>query len=357
MKVLAFPKDPNPYQELLYRPLRASGVRVGYLLPPTPSHTLNLLLLPTVLVLKRLQGYTVFHLHWTYSFVLPWAGKYGRIIMQRYFGVFLKLIKMLGYKLVWTAHNALPHQQQFTNDISVRRMLGAHADAIIAHSNSGAKQLSELGIQSGNVNVIAHGNYIGTYPEAITHDQARAKLDLPSDAFVVLFFGRIDPYKNVPALLEAARMQAVAHHNLHVVIAGACKDQAIKTQLRDAKREFGSKLHIYEEYIPDSEVQTYFRAADIVALPFAEITTSGSAILALSFGLPIIAPRKGALQDMPESVGFFYDPAQTDGLSRSLEAALASKTLGIQRKAAQEYVASLSWTNIASQTKKLFKNL
>ena len=44
-------------------------------------------------------------------------------------------------------------------------------------------------------------------------------------------------------------------------------------------------------FVPDGEVQHYLLAADAVVLPFKEILTSGSAMLALSFGRPVVAPH------------------------------------------------------------------
>ena len=52
-----------------------------------------------------------------------------------------------------------------------------------------------------------------------------------------------------------------------------------------------------EGYVPHDDVPLYFAAADVVVLPFRKVTTSGSALLALSLGRPVVAPRLGALRD------------------------------------------------------------
>ena len=69
--MLVFPKDANPYRELLYRPMREKypDISIDYLTGPSANYqTINVVLLPLVLLLKRLQGYRIFHLHWTYLF-------------------------------------------------------------------------------------------------------------------------------------------------------------------------------------------------------------------------------------------------------------------------------------------------
>ena len=67
MKILAYPRDPNPYQELLYRKI-INNVVIKYLEPPLNSNILGIILFPFQLVFNRILGYNIFHLHWTYNF-------------------------------------------------------------------------------------------------------------------------------------------------------------------------------------------------------------------------------------------------------------------------------------------------
>jgi glycosyltransferase involved in cell wall biosynthesis len=54
-------------------------------------------------------------------------------------------------------------------------------------------------------------------------------------------------------------------------------------------------------FVPTSAVQTYLRAADVVALPFRTehqtLLTSGSVLLAMGFGRAVVAPRLGCVGD------------------------------------------------------------
>ena len=106
MRIAAFPQDPNPYQELLYGEMRERGDVVRYVGELTPSHSLNLLVLPLELIALRLAGYRVFHLHWTFGF--SFTAPIGRRASRRWFGLVLWVIGALGYRLAWTAHNVLP---------------------------------------------------------------------------------------------------------------------------------------------------------------------------------------------------------------------------------------------------------
>ena len=52
-----------------------------------------------------------------------------------------------------------------------------------------------------------------------------------------------------------------------------------------------ANVQLHLGYIPDPELQYYLNAADVFVLPYDKITNSGSAILSLSFNLPVLAPE------------------------------------------------------------------
>ncbi|HEY5668174.1 MAG TPA: glycosyltransferase family 4 protein [Candidatus Saccharimonadales bacterium] len=351
-KILAFPYDPNPYQEQLYRPMRDRGVTVSYLRGLTPSSLLNWLMLPVMIIGYRYKGYTVFHLHWVFGFApkLPVRGRWVGRVQRWYFAMCLGLIRVLGYRLVWTAHNVLPHTPLFDDDIASRRLLIRKADVVIVHSKAVLPKLRGFGLDDAKTVIIPHGNYNGAYPMDMTCGQARKHLSLGASDFVLLFWGRIERYKNVPAFLRAAASIARDVPRLRVVVAGACSDQTLKNEVMQAARLLGKNVQLRIGYVDDEDVQLYYRAADLVALPFAEITTSGSALLPLTFGVPTVIPRKGALQDIPAEAVFFYDPAKKQAFDEALSQAVHSKELVRKRKAALQYAASLDWDGIAGRT-------
>ena len=147
LKVAAFPRDTNPYQELLHAALRAHDVEADYLPMPTPSRTLNLLLLPVILTRVRVGGTRVLHLHWVFAFSLPGASQVPlvRLMAQVWFGLVLLTCRALGIRVVWTAHNLLPHDQVFWDDRAGRRMLLRRASAVIVHDK---RVIDELRLRS-----------------------------------------------------------------------------------------------------------------------------------------------------------------------------------------------------------------
>ena len=78
--------------------------------------------------------------------------------------------------------------------------------------------------------------------------------------------------------------------------------------------------------IPDDDIQIYMNASDCVLVPYKVFTTSGIAILAMSFARVCIAPRIGFFQDMlDESGSFLYDSDDNDRLLNAMEVAIEKK--------------------------------
>jgi len=170
MKILAFPRDPNPYQELLYAPMRAQGVTVSYLDGLTPSETLNLLTWIPLLVYYRFRGYSVFHMHWAYRLVPNisiWRTSIGKSVLYAHYIAFLWAIKFLGYRLVWTAHNVTPHEPLFADDMAARKHLVDAADVVIVHSDRTIQELKENNLTPHRIVMIPQGSYVGEYPKIL----------------------------------------------------------------------------------------------------------------------------------------------------------------------------------------------
>ncbi len=87
----------------------------------------------------------------------------------------------------------------------------------------------------------------------------------------------------------------------------------------------------------------YLNAADIAVLPYRQITTSGAALLAFSFGLPVIAPGHRRVPNLvtPER-GVLYPPG---GLAAAMQAAQARDWRG-DPCADLEWVKQFDWGEI-----------
>ena len=124
LPVLMVPENhENPYLDELCTALDAAGVAATQLsMGPSASQTLNSLLLAPRLTWRRLRGARILHLHWTYPFAWRWASTTPllRRAPRWWFTALLSYARLLGLRVVYTAHNVLPHAAVFDDDRAAR---------------------------------------------------------------------------------------------------------------------------------------------------------------------------------------------------------------------------------------------
>jgi beta-1,4-mannosyltransferase len=216
--------------------------------------------------------------------------------MEWCFKLYLLVAYLLGYAIVWTAHDLLPHEPVFWDDRRARDSLLNRARMVIALSESTAAELIELGAHE--VRLIPFGPYFDHYPVLLTTEEARVSFGFEPDDWVVLLIGRIVPYKGADLLLSAAKILP-ATSRIKVLVAGSCPDENYRNELIRLAGEAGGRAATKLEWIPDEDIARYLHAANIAAFPFREVTNSSSVVLAESFGRPIVIPDLPNLRDVP----------------------------------------------------------
>ncbi len=351
MKVLALPRDPNPYQELLYQAIRRNGVHVSYGAELTGSRTLNLLLLPAELAAARLTGYRVLHIHWVFCFVFPGARRLPVILRlsRLWFVLLLKWAHLLGLRLVWTAHNVLPHDQVFDDDLQARRTLVRCADLVIAHTSYALEGLDQIGAHPRLSRVMPLGPMVGP-------DRFR---DLPAPGSradrTCLFFGRVAPYKGLEDLLSVF---TDAPGGLRLIVAGACFNAELRHQLEHLARLAGPVVRLRLDEVPDAELSSLFGQADALVFPFRAVTTSSSVLLGMATGRPVLIPDLPAFRELPEAAVIRYPPG-IEGLRAALEqlAVRSAESLIATGETGRRHALAPSWDELADHTAQSFRSL
>ena len=255
------------------------------------------------------------------------------------FALRLLVARALGYRLVWTVHNLAPHEDAGAGDRIVRALFRRLA-TLIVHCEAARGLLGAAGARAA---VIPHGSYVGRYPNAVAPAAARARLGLESDARVLLAFGQVRSYKGLERLLTT--FAGIAAPRARLVIAGALAGGAPPPATADRR------VRLFLGRVPDAEVQVFLNAADLIVLPYRDVLTSGAAMLALSFGRGIVAPRRGCLGELERSgAAVLYDPTDPDGLVGVLARVLAPDTdvdPAILGERARRFARTLSWDAIA----------
>ncbi len=356
LHVLAYPWDPNPYLALLYNHLADLGVDTVAVqwIPQCGSISLAI-----ALILLRPTGSRILHIHWQRFGLLRGSPRSSAITNLVMGTAILGLAILLGYRVVWTAHNVYPHESSTRSDRLLTQVLVAVSSAVICLSAATLDTIRSSASPSvrstKKLRVIPHGNYKDAYPST-TLDQrdARATLGLDPSRRTLLFFGQIRPYKGVLQLIEAFQRSQLT--GVQLLVAGACPDDRLRAEILISSAPC-PRIHLVLRHIPREDVATYFKASDVMCLPFRNITTSGSALLAASYAVPILAARVGSLQDIPEEAGWWFGANGGSGLEQALIEAVSAPEEEICRKRAAIlcYADTLDWGGIANETLTVYK--
>ncbi len=141
----------------------------------------------------------------------------------------------------------------------------------------------------------------------------------PDDgAFRILFFGRIHEYKGLRYLIEAAPeiFRSVDHAKL--IIAGQGDDfSSYRAMISDP-----SRFEIHNRFIEEAETARMFAEADVLVLPYSEASQSGVLLVALCFGLPVVATDVGEMAEVVRSaqMGIVVPPRDVPALASAVVA-------------------------------------
>lgn len=347
LKILALPRDPNPYQQLLYSEVERAGHRVRYAGELTPSHTLNVLLLPVELAAYRLKGWRILHIHWVFFFRIAGSDRSAllRRVAQTWFAFVLAACRVLGIRVAWTMHNLLPHQQVFQDDLAARRTLVRSSDLVFAHSPASLRALEELGLRPRRSALVT----LGPFEPGVDVRTLRPP-GVGRSTLKLLFFGYVLEYKGVEDLVEA--MAGIPEDvGVQLQVAGHCPDARLRRRLHELAKVTRGRVTLDLARIPGDEIPDLLADSDVVILPFRRTTTSASALLALGYGRVVILPDVPAFADLPREAAIFYD-GSVEGLRRAIVKVAGDHREQLVRtgSAASAYVSTLSWAEAAAQT-------
>ena len=293
----------------------------------------------------------IFHILWNNKFLY-----FDRTLLTSYY-------KLLGKKVALTVHNVNTEKRDNKDSAFNRLTLRIQyrlADHLFVHTAKMKEELmDEFGVQAERTSVIPLGINNFAPQTNLTPDEAKRRLGIRQDEKAVLFFGRITPYKGLEILVEAFQKGLPPEGNYRLMIAGRPEEATEASYwfpIREALREGVQKGRVLlrAEHIPDEETELYFKAADVLVLPYRDIYQSGILFLGYSFGLPALAANVGSMSDeMVEGrTGFLFRPEDSTDLSRAIERYFASdlyRDLGQRRQEIQDYARQGHDWNIVGQ--------
>lgn len=176
--------------------------------------------------------------------------------------------------------------------------LAAACDRLVVHQERGmASVLAADGVAADKISVIAHGTPALALPERAA---ARARLDLPADAPLALFFGFIHLRKRVHVAVAAFEAIAERLGGARLVIVGRMRQSSIidpfyaRYLQRVMRKGIEAGRIIYRPgFVSAEDRAAYYAAADLIVLPHDQPYGSASGVLheALAARRPFICTR------------------------------------------------------------------
>ena len=299
-------------------------------------------------------GVRVIHLHWLHPYILrasraATAARGLRLLTE------LSFLRAAGKTLVWTAHNLVSHDGRFAA-LECRFTAGVarRVDWVICHSSYAAGQITRrCRVPEARIKVVPHpswgssGTTVGGGDAVMPVELGRTGGRSARDVVTFLFFGRIAPYKGLEDLLAA--FGTINREDVRLVIAGGAVGSGYGELIRRTAAS-DPRVTVIPRYIAEDEVRGLFTMADVAVLPFQDVLTSGSLILAMEHGLPCVAAGAGSVPETlpPAQRELIFPPGDRSGLADRLRVAGSStEKRAVWGEANRRRVAGWTWGRLA----------
>jgi glycosyltransferase involved in cell wall biosynthesis len=230
-----------------------------------------------------------------------------------------------GCRVIALCHNVLPHERHSFDKPLMRALLN-RCDAVLVHSAEEAALATSLA--STPVHVAALPLHLPHTGPAV----AGAAGPRPA-RHQLLFFGIVRRYKGLDLLLRAL---AGTKPEICLTVAGEIWADRAELLTLIAELQLGERVTLSDGYVAAEDVPSYFAEADALVLPYRSGTASQNALIALQFGIPVIATTAGAIAaaisdgvngilcaagdvaDLTDAISLLYEPGVLERLQRGV---------------------------------------
>lgn len=237
--------------------------------------------------------------YWT-PFIAPCLGTVGRLIHQNY-----------KTKIVTIADNIIPHEKNIVDKLLTSYFLKC-SDGFVTMSRSVLEDLKKFNIRKAAA-YNPHPMY-ENFGDEMTKQDARTKLKLDASGKYLLFFGFIRKYKGLDILLQAFADKRIQDAGIKLIIAGEYYDKPDEYEAIIKENALQDAVIQVNDFIPDSEVSTYFCAADMVVQTYKTATQSGVTQIAYYYNKPMLVTNVGGLAELvpDQKVGYVTTTSVTE---------------------------------------------
>ncbi len=200
--------------------------------------------------------------------------------------LFIILIKKFGFKLCLIVHDV--ESLVYSGSKSRLKKSAEMADCMVVHNMTTYNELlGKMNVFSKEkLHIIPHGKYIVEL-EKEKREVALEYYNLDSTKHYLLFFGMIKKEKSLEVLIDA---MAKLPENIHLIIAGRMRGISFDVYAKQIEEsKLTNRVHPFIRYITNEERHLFFGLSDLSILPYRRIYQSGVLLMAMSYGLPVVA--------------------------------------------------------------------
>lgn len=306
----------NPYLALLSGSLRHHGVIV---------HELSF-------ISAAVRRWDLVHVHWPEQLA---SGRLYRLVVKMpvVVAIVLKVV-LTGTPVVRTVHNVAPHEGQGRIQRWIARFLDKHTTVWIVLNDTTPTPDATRTV------VVPHGHYrdwYAPYPPRAPHPGA------------CLMFGQIRRYKGAVELVRC--FTELKDPLATLALVGSAQDYELRRELEDLASEDG-RVALHFDFAPDRDLAEHIYRSEVVILPYTAIENSGSALLALSLGRPVVMPRTESVIALQHEVGdswvvTYEAPLDAAKLAGALEAARSTARPALPDMPTRDWAVSGEQTRAA----------
>lgn len=274
---------------------------------------------------------------------------------------FFILFRIFGVKIVYTPHDI--HSFKYQTSLLLTRILFALSDRLTVHNHANHELLcAEFKVPGKKIRQIQQGNYNAFLNPGLSKAQARERTGLPQDKKIILFFGNIRSGKGADTAVRAFKL-IENKTGLLFVMAGKPMRNYDMTVIRSLMSDPDMKDHalLQDYFIADDLVESYYKAADVILIPYERIYVSAVICYSFSCGAATVVSDRPEFKEFAlhgENCLIFESGNAADMAAKTIQL-LSSEELrsAISRRAKQKADVDWDWRKTAAQLRDIYQEL
>jgi glycosyltransferase involved in cell wall biosynthesis len=207
-----------------------------------------------------------------------------------YYTALLSAAKLMNIKVIGTIHDVMPFETFYIDPAALELLYSCIDYYLVGNENElGTLQLY-FDVPKNKIDIVEHGPYTLFDSGKYTRESARKKLGIAEDKKMILFFGLLRPHKGLKYILKAfKKISKTVPDSLLYIASDLSYNPELNDLLRRVERYgVADSIKMSKGYIPSCDLEPIFKAADLVVLPYTQVSQSGVLNLAYAFKKPVV---------------------------------------------------------------------